>query len=127
MRSSGAFSSRFIMALVFVAAGAGMLAADRDGASEETRGAPAQGRGASQVAYHLRVVRVTGATAPRGAGLGCRRFCGTPIILPSEEAWGTPEQLAALARVLGGARADAVTGFLVDAGKTGEARFEGTL
>jgi TonB family protein len=127
MRSSAALSIRFFLAVVFVAVGGGLLAADRDRASEETTPSPAPGRSASQVAYHLRVVRVSGAAAPRGAGLGCKKFCGTPIILPSEEAWGSPEQLAALARVLRGDRADAVTGFLVRADETGEARFEGTV
>ena len=61
-----------------------------------------------------------------GKGLTPERG-GWPIIAPSEEAWGTPEQLTALAHALGGERADAVTGFIVQPGLDGEARFEGTV
>ena len=82
---------------------------------------------ASSVAYHLRVVRVTGAAAWRGAALGCGGSCGKPIVLPSEEAWGTPEQLERLARALGGERADAVTGYIVLPDSDGEAHFDATV
>jgi len=78
-------------------------------------------------AYHLRVVRVAGESAGRGAALGCGEKCGRPIVLPSEEAWGTPTQLAGLARALGGERADAVTGFIVVPESDGEARFDATI
>jgi TonB family protein len=81
----------------------------------------------AQLAYHLRVVRVTGEGAWRGAALGCGSTCGKPIVLPSEEAWGTTEQLANLARALGGERADAVTGFIVLPEADGEAWFDGTV
>ena len=77
--------------------------------------------------YHLRVVRVTGADASRGAAVRCEGFCGRPIVAPAEEAWGTPEQLAALARGLGGARAMPVTGFIVKPDATGASRFEATV
>jgi TonB family protein len=77
--------------------------------------------------YHLRVVRVVGDSSYRGAGLGCEDLCGKPVVVPSAEAWGTPEQLAALARSLGGTRADAVTGFVVQSGSDDVARFEGTV
>lgn len=83
--------------------------------------------GAPRFAYHLRVVRVAGAGASRGAALGCGRTCGRPIVVPAEEAWGTPAQLDALARALGGERADAVTGFIVLPGPEGTAHFEGTV
>ncbi len=77
--------------------------------------------------YHLRVVRVTGAEASRGAALGCDGFCGRPIVAPAEEAWGTPAQLDAIAKGLGGARAEAVTGFIVQSDASGAARFEATV
>jgi TonB family protein len=81
----------------------------------------------TQLAYHLRVVRIAGQGAWRGAALGCGTACGRPIVLPSEEAWGTPAQLESLARALGGERADAVTGFIVRPGDDGEARFDATV
>ena len=77
--------------------------------------------------YHLRVVRVTGADASRGAAVGCDGFCGRPIVAPAEEAWGTPLQLDAIAKGLGGARAEAVTGFIVQPDPSGTARFEATV
>jgi TonB family protein len=84
-------------------------------------------QGQDRFAYHLRVVRIAGADAHRGAALACGSSCGTPIVLPTEEAWGTPEQLAGLARALGGDRADAVTGFIVLPEQDGEARFLATI
>jgi TonB family protein len=69
-------------------------------------------------AYHLRIVRVSGA-GDGGAALGWAENGGIPVLLPGEEAWGSPEQLATLARTLGGDRADAVTGFFVPAGDGG--------
>jgi len=74
-------------------------------------------------AYHLRVVRVSGAGTDPGAALGWKDNGGIPVMIPSEEAWGTSEQLGALARALGGDRADAVTGFYVTADELG-AHFE---
>ena len=82
---------------------------------------------APRFAYHLRVVRVAGTSEYRGAALGCGKTCGRPIVVPAEEAWGTPSQLDGLARALGGERADAVTGFIVLPGPDGAARFEGTV
>jgi TonB family protein len=112
---------------IALAAGAGLWASERRVGS----GVPSTGAGGSQdrerFAYHLRVVRVTGTSALRGAAYKCGRFCGTPIVLPDEEAWGTPAQLDALAHLLGGERADAVTGFIVVPDGTGESRFEGTI
>jgi TonB family protein len=112
---------------IALAAGVGLGASERQG----TTGAPPTGAGGSQdptrFAYHLRVVRVAGTASPRGVGYGCAKFCGTPIVLPDEEAWGTPGQIDALARVLGGERAEAVTGFIVSPDSSGEARFEGTI
>jgi protein TonB len=81
----------------------------------------------SSFAYHLRIVRFAGAEAPAGAGFGCSQACGTPVILPAGEAWGTTEQLAALAGLLRGERADPVTGFLVRPEPDGTCRFEGTI
>jgi len=80
-------------------------------------------------AYHLRVVRVVGDSPYRGAGVGCEgEVCSaTPVILPSEEVWGSPEQVAALARSLGGERADPVSGFMIQPDRAGQARFEGTV
>ncbi len=80
-----------------------------------------------QFAYHLRVVRVAGESASHGAALGCKDACGKPIVLPAEEAWGTPQQLAGLARALGGERADAVTGFIVLPESDGTALFDATV
>lgn len=81
----------------------------------------------SAISYHLRVVRVVGSSTYKGAAIGCEEFCGLPIVAPAEEAWGTPEQLAALARSLGGTRADAVTGYVVQPKPEGLARFEATF
>jgi protein TonB len=76
------------------------------------------------VAYHLRVVRVgTGETEP-GAAIGWSEDSGTPVIFPSEEVWGTPEQLAGLKELLGVERAEAVTGFFVNADGEEPFRFE---
>lgn len=75
-------------------------------------------------AYHLRVVRVSQATAPSGAALGWAPNGGAPVTLPSEEAWGSPAQLEALAAAVGGDRAEAVTGFYVPSGEDGILRFE---
>jgi protein TonB len=72
-------------------------------------------------------VRVSGEGVWRGAALSCGRTCGKPIVLPSEEAWGTPAQLSALARALGGERADAVTGFIVLPEADGNAAFDATV
>lgn len=93
----------------------------------ESTGAPATDRPSARPYYHLRVVRVTGAEASRGAALGCDGFCGRPIVAPAEEAWGTPAQLDAIAKGLGGARAEAVTGFIVQPDASGAARFEATV
>jgi TonB family protein len=81
----------------------------------------------SRLAYHLRVVRVSGEGAWPGAALGCGSACGKPIVLPSEEAWGTAAQLDGLARALGGERADAVTGYIVLPDANGEASFDVTI
>lgn len=64
-------------------------------------------------AYHLRIVRVSGPGIDPGAALGWSADDGEPVVLPSYEAWGTPEQLDGLARTLGGDRADPVTGFFI--------------
>ncbi|MCU0225318.1 MAG: energy transducer TonB [Acidobacteria bacterium] len=77
--------------------------------------------------YHLRVVRVTGAEASLGAAVRCDGFCGRPIVAPAEEAWGTPAQLDALAKGLGGTRAMPVTGYIVRPDPSGTARFEATV
>jgi TonB family protein len=77
--------------------------------------------------YHLRVVRVTGAEASLGAAVRCDGFCGRPIVAPAEEAWGTPAQLDALAKGLGGTRAMPVTGYVVQPEASGTAHFEATI
>jgi len=74
------------------------------------------------VAYHLRLVRVSGAVRLPGAAVGAARDDAQPVLLPEYEAWGTPEQLHALASTLGGDRADAVTGFFLRAGRNGVPR-----
>lgn len=74
-------------------------------------------------AYHLRVVRVSGAGTDPGTALGWAENGGIPVVLPDEEAWGSAEQLDVLADALNGERADAVTGFYVTAGESG-ARFD---
>ena len=74
-------------------------------------------------AYHLRIVRVSGAIGNPGAAVGWTDNGGIPVMLPSEEAWGDPGQLEALAKTLGGERADAVTGFFVTADAAG-AKFD---
>jgi len=74
-------------------------------------------------AYHLRVVRVSGTTANPGAALGWTDNGGIPVMVPSEEAWGNPGQLEALAKTLGGERADAIAGFFVTSDVAG-ARFD---
>ena len=81
----------------------------------------------TSVAYHLRVVRVAGAKASRGAAIGCKGLCGTPILVPDDESWGSPEQLAALAKALEGDRADPVTGYIVRPSPEGGSRFEATV
>lgn len=75
-------------------------------------------------AYHLRVVRVSGPGAAPGAAIGWAPNGGAPVVLPSEEAWGTPGQLEGLASLLGGARAEAVGGFYVVANEDGVLNFE---
>jgi TonB family protein len=84
---------------------------------------PLAGEAPAPYAYHLRVVRVSGAGTDPGAALGWKDNGGIPVMIPSEEAWGTSEQLGALAHALGGDRADAVTGFYVTADELG-AHFE---
>ncbi len=108
-------SSCRVLAVALAIAAVALVGAGRAGNALLADEPSALARGPGALSYHLRVVRVTGVSAPRGAGLGCTGRCGTPILLPSEEAWGTPEQTAALARVLGGERADAVTGFAINA------------
>lgn len=78
-------------------------------------------------AYHLRVVRVSPSTAIPGAALGWAPNGGAPVLLPDDEAWGTPEQLEALADALDGDRAEAVTGFYVLAGSDGILEFVRTV
>lgn len=75
-------------------------------------------------AYHLRVVRVSPAAAVPGAAIGWAPNGGAPVVFPSEEAWGTPEQLSALTSLLGGDQTQAVTGFFAVAESDGELRFE---
>lgn len=75
-------------------------------------------------AYHLRVVRVSPSTALPGAALGWSENGGAPVLLPDDEAWGTSEQLEALAEALGGDRAEAVTGFYVQSGADGVLHFD---
>jgi TonB family protein len=75
-------------------------------------------------AYHLRVVRVSGAGIDAGAALGWSPDDGEPVVLPSYEAWGTEEQLEGLARTLGGASAAPVTGFFIRSNDGGVNRFE---
>jgi TonB family protein len=70
---------------------------------------------------------VAGAKASRGAAIGCKRFCGTPILVPGDESWGTSEQLAALAGALEGERADPVTGYIVRPSPDGEVRFDAVV
>ncbi|UCF67166.1 MAG: energy transducer TonB [Acidobacteriota bacterium] len=77
--------------------------------------------------YHLRVVRVSGATAYPGAAIGAGQDRGVPIVMPEDEAWGSAKQLAALADTLGGERADAVTGFFLSPSDEGEAQLERTF
>lgn len=74
-------------------------------------------------AYHLRIVRVSGTVGNPGAAVGWTDNGGIPVMLPSEEAWGDPGQLEALAKTLGGERADAVTGFFLTADASG-AKFD---
>ena len=74
-------------------------------------------------AYHLRLVHVSGAGSQHGAAVGVAQDDGQPVLLPEYEAWGTPEQLQALAATLGGERADAVTGFFLRADRDGVPRF----
>jgi TonB family protein len=73
--------------------------------------------------YHLRIVRVSGAIGNPGAAVGWTDNGGIPVMLPSEEAWGDPGQLQALARTLGGERADAIAGFFLTADASG-AKFD---
>jgi TonB family protein len=73
--------------------------------------------------YHLRIVRVSGAIGNPGAAVGWTDNGGIPVMLPSEEAWGDPVQLEALAKTLGGERADAITGFFLTADASG-AKFD---
>lgn len=73
--------------------------------------------------YHLRIVRVSGAIGNPGAAVGWTDNGGIPVMLPSEEAWGDPAQLEALAKTLGGERADAITGFFLTADASG-AKFD---
>lgn len=79
------------------------------------------------VYYHLRVVRVTGPTGDPGAGIRCQEACGKPILLPDEEAWGSEPQLAHLARLLGGERAEALTGYVVTTAGSGKGVFGGRI
>lgn len=78
-------------------------------------------------AYHLRVVRVSGAGIDTGAALGLSSDDGEPVLLPDYEAWGTPEQLDGLAKTLGGQSASPVTGFFIRSDDGGLPRFERPL
>ncbi len=75
-------------------------------------------------AYHLRVVRVSGAAGAPGAALGWSSDDGEPVLLPDYEAWGTAEQLDGLARTLGGVSATPLTGFFIRSEDGGVLRFE---
>ncbi|MBP7149118.1 MAG: TonB family protein [Acidobacteria bacterium] len=77
--------------------------------------------------YHLRIVRVSSQAASPGAALECRDFCGTPVVAPALESWGTPAQLREIARILGGDKGEAVGGLILTADDRGQARFEGTI
>jgi TonB family protein len=99
----------FTVLLILLAAPFGGVAASEDSTS---------------YAYHLRVVRVSGAAGAPGAALGWSSDDGEPVILPDYEAWGTPEQLDGLARTLGGASAMPVTGFFIKSDDGGVPRFE---
>lgn len=83
--------------------------------------------GRERFVYHVRIVRIAGRAASAGAGYRCSGPCGTPIILPSDEAWGSQGQLSALAALLRGERADAVTGFIIQPAADGASRFKGTI
>lgn len=74
---------------------------------------------ATPYAYHLRIVHVSGADIDPGAALGWTENGGVPVVLPGDEAWGTEVQIGALAHVLAGERADAVTGYYVMADQGG--------
>lgn len=86
-------------------------------------GGPIADDQASPFAYHLRIVRVSGADTDPGAALAFSENGGIPVVLPDDEAWGTAAQVDALADALGGERADAVTGYYVLADRGG-ARFD---
>jgi TonB family protein len=75
-------------------------------------------------AYHLRVVRVSGAGIESGAALGYSPDDGKPVLLPACEAWGTAEQLEGLARALDAESATPVTGFFIKSDDGGVPRFE---
>jgi TonB family protein len=75
-------------------------------------------------AYHLRVVRVSGAGIDSGTALGRSTDNVEPVVLPAYEAWGTPEQLDGLARTLGAESATPVTGFFIKSDDGGVPHFE---
>ncbi len=62
-------------------------------------------------AYHLRILRA--GTIGGGAAIGVGNDAATPVVLPSEELWGSSEQFARLEELLGVQGVDAVTGFWI--------------
>lgn len=97
----------------------GVAASPRPGANPA---APGQA-----IDYHVRIVRVSGSTGVPGAALGPCGTCGIPVLVPSDEVWGTREQLDALARGLGGTTAAPVTGYVVRPAPDGTAHYDATV
>lgn len=74
--------------------------------------------------YHVRLVRLAVEPDEPGAAVGPGKDSGVPVVLPSEERWGSPEQLQGLADLLGVATAEPAGGFFLQSSDGQEFRFE---
>lgn len=74
--------------------------------------------------YHVRIVRLVTDAGEPGAAIGSGADSGVPVVLPSEELWGSPEQLQGLAELLGVASAEPAGGFFLQSNDGLEFRFE---
>lgn len=77
--------------------------------------------------YHLRLVRIAVDPDEPGAAIGLGTDAGVPVVVPSDEVWGTDEQIAGLRDLLGVASAEPVTGYFLQSQDAAEFRFERTV
>lgn len=77
--------------------------------------------------YHLRLVRIATDPGDPGAAISLGADSGVPVVVPSDEAWGTDDQLGGLRDLLGVASADPITGYFLQSPDASEFVFERTV